>query len=291
MIKIILKKKGKVVGDLGEYENEEEAKSIMNSYNIKSKRRGAVAEIERTNPKRSLGSLFGGSIDDDSESEFESESESESDSYDEYSGDMIPIDQSQSDDRSTDNDVNITSPVPKKEQSLYRNPLDLWPTYTQQKKEAKNPRRESITKKRKRISRKFKAPHAISVQAIMIDDDGYVLIRKPSNRYRGINWEFYGGKVNGGEDIEEALNRELQEETGYKVEIQDKIGEISIDGGFQKYFLVRPQSQIQQPSMETENTYWVAQDEAWELLGKNKDPYKRKYRSILDKAYSIWRTR
>lgn len=293
MFRISLKRDGQEVGDLGEYDDLEEAQEIVKTFNTKPSRRGVLAELQQVkkNPS-SLGSLFGDFEDreysEESESDYEEESiytdaDSSMEVYDEahhQAYDEAHQPQEDSEEYSTE------------KMNVYRNPMDLWPihkpkrTYTAPKTVE---RRESITKNRKRISRKFKAPHTMSVQAIMIDDDGYVLIRKPSNRYRGIKWEFYGGKVEGGEDIEQALRREMLEETGYTILLVDKIGDISLDGGIQKYFLISPQKQTQEPTMETENTFWVSQDEAWNQLGKNKEPYKRKLRSILDKAYSIWR--
>lgn len=283
----MLKREDEIVGDLGEYDDISEAQNVCDGYNTKPSRRGAIAQIVKIkkNPS-SLGALFGSddSYDEDSVYiDMESEESQESEESEE-SEDLYEPEEQDSQDYSTE------------KISVYKNPLDLWPIDRPQKPQPKKitprknvPTRESITKKRKRLTRKFKAPYSLSVQAIMIDDDGYVLIRKPSNRYRGIKWEFYGGKVDGGEDVEEALRRELLEETGYTINLIDKIGEISIDGGIQKYFLISPQTQVQEPTMETEDTFWVSQDEAWNQLGKNKEPYKRKLRSILDQAYSIWR--
>ena len=281
MHKIVLKRNGEIVGDLGEYDDLQEAAEIVRNYNTKPSRRGATAEvIPKRNPGK-LGSLF---VSHSEESEESEESE--------YFEDDIQ--ESQEDEYSEDSE-DSESDVSTEKIAVYRNPMDLWPidnsrAVAKQPTQKKiNAPRESITKKRKRLTRTFRAPHTISVQAVMIDDDGYVLIRKPSNRYKGIKWEFYGGKVDGGEDIETALRREMLEETGYTINLVDKIGEISLDGGIQKYFLISPQSQIQEPTMETENTFWVSQDEAWSQLGKNKEPYRRKLRSVLDQAYSRWR--
>ena len=293
MFKIVLKRNGQEVGDLGEYEDQNEAQGIINNYNTKPSRRGAVAELQRVekNPSR-FGSLFADFEDSEESMEFEEESiytDVEDESYDEGYDEahQQAYDEAHHEAPEIESEEYSTEKI-----NVYRNPMDLWPIHKPQKPSpAPKPvqKRESITKPRKRISRRYKAPHTMSVQAVMIDDDGYVLIRKPSNRYRGIKWEFYGGKVEGGEDIEQALQREILEETGYTIRLVTKIGDISLDGGIQKYFLIAPKDQIQEPTMETENTYWVSQDEAWNQLGKNKEPYKRKLRTILDKAYSKWR--
>lgn len=290
MFKIILKRDGQAVGDLGEYDSLAEAKKIASGYNVKPSRRGAIAEIEqkpKKNPSNSLGALFSSHHD---ESEEDDDFSMYSEEHEEYEEEEEEVDSQESEGEEESSE----QPVETKQHNtqVYKNPLDLWPidrpqSKPQQKQNA--PARESILKDRKRVSKRFVAPHTISAQAVMIDDDGYVLIRKPSNKYRGIKWEFYGGKIEGGEDIEQALRREMLEETGYTINLIDKIGEISVDGGFQKYFLLSPDRQVQDPDMETEDMYWVSQDDAWDLIGKNKEPYKRNLRSILDKAYSLWR--
>ena len=69
MFKIVLKRKDEVVGNLGEYDDISEAKSVCDGYNTKPSRRGAIAEIVeiKKNPS-SLGALFGSddSYDEDS---------------------------------------------------------------------------------------------------------------------------------------------------------------------------------------------------------------------------------
>ncbi|USE39793.1 Nudix family hydrolase [Endozoicomonas sp. SCSIO W0465] len=51
------------------------------------------------------------------------------------------------------------------------------------------------------------------VVAVILGDDGRVLLaRRPDDKHMGGVWEFPGGKVEPGEDIRQALNRELREE-------------------------------------------------------------------------------
>ena len=60
------------------------------------------------------------------------------------------------------------------------------------------------------------------VAVALIDDDGRVLLaeRPPSKSMAGL-WEFPGGKVETGETPETALKRELHEELGIAVEVED----------------------------------------------------------------------
>ena len=45
-----------------------------------------------------------------------------------------------------------------------------------------------------------------------IVSDGQVLLLKRENRWSGVFWDVPGGRMEGGEDIEETLRRELREE-------------------------------------------------------------------------------
>ena len=56
------------------------------------------------------------------------------------------------------------------------------------------------------------------VVGVVFDVDGKVLItRRPEHVHQGGLWEFPGGKVEFGEDVESALARELQEELGIEI--------------------------------------------------------------------------
>ena len=63
-------------------------------------------------------------------------------------------------------------------------------------------------------------PRNLRVVAALIRDRGQVLLtqRRPG-RHLGLSWEFPGGKVEAGEDDEQALRRELREELGVEVRI------------------------------------------------------------------------
>lgn len=57
------------------------------------------------------------------------------------------------------------------------------------------------------------------VGAALIDADGRVLLaQRPAGKADAGLWEFPGGKVEGGEGLEEALVRELREELGIETE-------------------------------------------------------------------------
>jgi len=66
----------------------------------------------------------------------------------------------------------------------------------------------------------FETRVIVDVVAAVIERDGLILIgqRKPRGRH-GLKWEFPGGKVELGEELREALERELREELGIEARI------------------------------------------------------------------------
>jgi 8-oxo-dGTP diphosphatase len=63
------------------------------------------------------------------------------------------------------------------------------------------------------------APARVRVAAAVMWRGGRVLLtRRPPGGPLGLQWEFPGGKIEGGESVEEALVRELREELGITVE-------------------------------------------------------------------------
>ena len=52
-----------------------------------------------------------------------------------------------------------------------------------------------------------------------------MICRRPENKARGLLWEFVGGKVEEGESDKQALIREVREELGVTVTVQDIFAE------------------------------------------------------------------
>jgi 8-oxo-dGTP diphosphatase len=62
------------------------------------------------------------------------------------------------------------------------------------------------------------------VQAMILKNTGeYLAIKRVNNPEKG-TWEFPGGRVEHGETIEKAIEREVMEETGLKVDIERFVG-------------------------------------------------------------------
>ncbi|HTX44073.1 MAG TPA: NUDIX domain-containing protein, partial [Methanocella sp.] len=69
-------------------------------------------------------------------------------------------------------------------------------------------------------------PFGLSVRAVIYDDRGRILLLKRSMRSKNYpgKWEFPGGKVDRGERFDDALLREVREETGLAVKLKRFIG-------------------------------------------------------------------
>jgi len=72
---------------------------------------------------------------------------------------------------------------------------------------------------------KYKKKHIVtSVVAVIVDDEDRVLLTKRCIApFKGL-WVMPGGKIDLGEPILKALHREVMEEVGLEVEVEDLIG-------------------------------------------------------------------
>jgi A/G-specific adenine glycosylase len=67
-------------------------------------------------------------------------------------------------------------------------------------------------------------PHFVVTAAVMMRNGGVLIARRPEKGLLGGLWEFPGGKKNEGEDLPNCLVRELQEELGVQVKVNEQIG-------------------------------------------------------------------
>ena len=63
------------------------------------------------------------------------------------------------------------------------------------------------------------------VAAIIKKDNSYLIAQRNKNKYMGLKWEFPGGQVEPNETFHEALSREIQEELGIDINVDEKIAE------------------------------------------------------------------
>jgi 8-oxo-dGTP diphosphatase len=74
-------------------------------------------------------------------------------------------------------------------------------------------------------------PFKLAVKAVILDDAGRSLLicRSPHNRNFVGKWEWPGGKCDPGEPFDEALAREVLEETGLRAEVTGLVGATSFE--------------------------------------------------------------
>lgn len=67
-------------------------------------------------------------------------------------------------------------------------------------------------------------PRIQVVAAVIFDEAGRLLItRRPASSHLGGYWEFPGGKIDPGEQPEEALQREIKEELDARVKVEERL--------------------------------------------------------------------
>jgi 8-oxo-dGTP diphosphatase len=118
--------------------------------------------------------------------------------------------------------------------------------------------------------KKFKKDQIVtSVVAVILDDEGQVLLtRRNVAPFKG-EWVMPGGKIDLGEPIVKALQREVMEEVGLKVEVEDIIDVFEhVTPGEDNYhfiilyYLCRPLScDISRNHDEVAEARWVSQEE------------------------------
>jgi 8-oxo-dGTP diphosphatase len=69
-------------------------------------------------------------------------------------------------------------------------------------------------------------PYGLAVRAVILDDQGRCLLLRRSglSKHFAEKWEWPGGKVDEGEAFDEALRREVLEETGLEVSLAGVVG-------------------------------------------------------------------
>ena len=84
----------------------------------------------------------------------------------------------------------------------------------------------------------------VGVGAVIWNGDGQVLLIRRTKAPRAGQWSLPGGKVEQGESLEQALRREVREETGLEVEIlglagvAEIMGDAAVGSGWRHYVLI-----------------------------------------------------
>ena len=136
--------------------------------------------------------------------------------------------------------------------------------------------------------------------ALIVDDDGRIFIqrRSPDRRLFPNCWDIVGGHLEPGEEIDDALRREVTEETGWAVShVLGLVGEYryTADDGLTRIetdFLVRVDGDLSRPRLEAgkhTEFRWLAESEI-ALLDEHRDINDGLIRRIAEVGFAALRS-
>lgn len=131
---------------------------------------------------------------------------------------------------------------------------------------------------------------------MIVDDDGRIFIqrRSPDRRLFPNTWDIVGGHVESGETLEEALYREVQEETGWRVSVViGVVGEYAYTGNdgiarVETDYLVRVDGDLARPQLEAgkhTEFRWLTESEI-EVLDEHRDVNNGLIRTIAEDGFT-----
>ncbi|MEK4876850.1 MULTISPECIES: NUDIX hydrolase [Paenibacillus] len=131
--------------------------------------------------------------------------------------------------------------------------------------------------------------HIVAVGGIAINEEGDILLVKTHHG----GWVFPGGQVEVGENLMDALIREIKEESGIDVVVSQLIGVYSNTGMHKWYdgetdvptkvmldFICKPVSGELSTSEETSEVMWVAKEKVLDLISAA--AIRTRYQAYLD---------
>ncbi|MCW3816515.1 NUDIX domain-containing protein [Micromonospora sp. DR5-3] len=135
--------------------------------------------------------------------------------------------------------------------------------------------------------------------ALIVDDDGRLFFqrRSPERRLFPNCWDIVGGHLEPGEEVADALHREVTEETGWRVsQVLGLVGEYryTADDGLARVetdFLVRVDGDLNRPRLEVgkhTEFRWLAERDLG-LLDEHRDVNDGLIRRIAEEAFAALR--
>lgn len=131
--------------------------------------------------------------------------------------------------------------------------------------------------------------HIVAVGGIVEDEQGNILLVKTHHG----GWVFPGGQVEVGENLMDALSREIKEESGIDAEVSHLIGVYSNTGIHKWYdgvtdvptklmldYVCKPVGGELCSSEETTESRWVAKDKVLDMV--TAPAYRTRYKAYLD---------
>jgi 8-oxo-dGTP diphosphatase len=110
--------------------------------------------------------------------------------------------------------------------------------------------------------------YAVGVAAVILDDDGNIMIQRHTYRRETFEWGLPGGWAHGRESLERALIREVFEETGFTIMVGKPV---AVHSGFAVprltvFYLARISGGVFRPSAEVSEFAFRSPDDLGQLL-------------------------
>ncbi len=135
----------------------------------------------------------------------------------------------------------------------------------------------------------------LTVKAVIVNSQNEILLLKRSNKILNPGkWDLPGGTLEKAETLEEALTREIQEETGLKIEVADILGTAEFAKENKQFknekrglrFLAYYKSGEVKISKEHQQYEWLSFEEALKTLSE-KDGFEQEKKVAIQKAQEI----
>jgi mutator protein MutT len=101
----------------------------------------------------------------------------------------------------------------------------------------------------------------VAAGAVVVDDEGRVLLVRRGHAPSAGEWTLPGGRVEAGETPEAAIVRELREETALVASVVASLGVVTLEREGATYvvheYLVRPESQVASAGDDAAEVRWV----------------------------------
>lgn len=149
----------------------------------------------------------------------------------------------------------------------------------------KLPKKKPVT-----VSPMPKSHKKLSYGGVVINGQGKVLLMEPKNHFGGYVWTFPKGRPHADEAPETTALREVEEETGVKVEILTPIPGV-FEGTIteNRYYLMSPASGEGKPGKEAQSIAWAKYEEAQYLIHQTTNSVgQERDLQILDAGFKAW---
>ncbi len=126
-------------------------------------------------------------------------------------------------------------------------------------------------KKMSEMEDPFEVPLRRSAGGVVMNQQGRLLLRKPTGEFDGYVWTFPKGRIDAGESVRDAALREVLEETGMECRIVRKLGDYRGGTSITTMFVMEPIRRVREHDEETARIAWVLPQAAMKMIEKTRN--------------------